>query len=147
MLTVAELAAADAPTELPSILAALTHDATDPNWACTPAPLAPPEDPLLRAIVDGYERAVVMRDNGTVVGFTTVADDGQLHWMLLDTTQFATLLAPLGTFIWQTYGLAAWGIVEGDNDRFATLRAHPSVTVDSETTNGDRFMAIVRWVP
>jgi hypothetical protein len=147
MSTIAELSPADAPAELPTILAALTHDATDPNWACTVVPAIPPADMLLGPITTSACRAIVVRQSTTIVGFTTMDPDGRLGWLILDIDQFATLLAELCDWILTTYGVNAWGTVEDNNQRFATMDADPNVAIESVVVEGDRFAAVVRWQP
>lgn len=147
MLTIAELAATDAPAELPAILAALTHDATDPAWSCTTTPYAPPAETFLGPIVAGACRAIVMRQDATVVGFTIMDPDGRLGWLILDTAQFQDLLVALCAWIVDTYGVNAYGTVEDNNQRFAVMDADPNVAIESVTTDGDRFTALVRWQP
>lgn len=147
MLTISEVQPGDVAARIPSALADVAHDAADPSWVCVPSStiVLPTVDELQRVAAEGVEHIVLLEDAGTIVGLTTVADDGRMRWLILDTTQFAALLEPLGDWIVQYLGVNPWGVVSGDNQRLAAMIAHPRVLIEEQIDNAGNLATVVRW--
>jgi hypothetical protein len=147
MIVVSELLATEIATRIPAALAAVEHDAADPDWRCIPTGITLPSvDELQRVADDAVERIVLLEDGPTIVGLCTVAADGRLRWMILDTSNFYNLLEPLGDWIVEHVGVQPGGVVGGENQRLATMDAHPRVLIESQTDNDGVISTVVRWV-